>query len=68
MLELARLLKEANPARTLRFVAFVNEEAPFYRSDAMGSPRQGSGAFRLHRAVGVGSFVVGRSIGATELL
>jgi Zn-dependent M28 family amino/carboxypeptidase len=37
MLELARLLKEANPARTLRFVAFVNEESPFYRSDAMGS-------------------------------
>jgi len=37
MLELARLLKEANPTRTLRFVAFVNEEAPFYRSDAMGS-------------------------------
>jgi Zn-dependent M28 family amino/carboxypeptidase len=37
MLELARLLKEANPARTLRFVAFVNEEPPFYHSDAMGS-------------------------------
>ena len=37
MLELARLLKEEKPARTLRFVAFVNEEVPFYRGDAMGS-------------------------------
>jgi Zn-dependent M28 family amino/carboxypeptidase len=37
MLELARLLKDSRPARTLRFVAFVNEEPPFYHSDAMGS-------------------------------
>ncbi len=37
VLELARLLKDAKPARTLRFVAFVNEEPPFYHSDAMGS-------------------------------
>jgi Zn-dependent M28 family amino/carboxypeptidase len=37
MLELARLLKGSGPARTLRFVAFVNEEPPFYHSDAMGS-------------------------------
>ncbi len=31
MLELARLFRDAKPARTLRFVAFVNEEPPFYR-------------------------------------
>ena len=37
VIELARLLRGANPARTLRFVAFVNEEPPFYHSDAMGS-------------------------------
>lgn len=37
MLELARLMRESKPSRTLRFVAFVNEEAPFYRGDAMGS-------------------------------
>jgi Zn-dependent M28 family amino/carboxypeptidase len=37
LLELARLFKDASPARTLRFVAFVNEEPPFYHSDAMGS-------------------------------
>ena len=37
MIELAHLLKESKPARTLRFVAFVNEEPPFHHSDAMGS-------------------------------
>ncbi|MGH8641320.1 MAG: M28 family peptidase [Burkholderiales bacterium] len=37
LLELARLYRHARPARTLRFVAFVNEEPPFYHSDAMGS-------------------------------
>ncbi|HKA39431.1 MAG TPA: M20/M25/M40 family metallo-hydrolase [Burkholderiales bacterium] len=37
LLELARLFKDAGPARTLRFVAFVNEEPPFYHGDAMGS-------------------------------
>ncbi len=36
-LELARLMKDAKPSRTVRFVAFVNEEPPFYRSDQMGS-------------------------------
>jgi Zn-dependent M28 family amino/carboxypeptidase len=37
VLELARLLKEAKPSRTLRFVAFVNEEPPFDKTEAMGS-------------------------------
>ena len=37
VLELARLFRHAQPSRTLRFVAFVNEEPPFYRGDAMGS-------------------------------
>lgn len=37
LIELARLLRNAKPARTLRFVAFVNEEPPFYWSEAMGS-------------------------------
>lgn len=37
MIELARLLKGVRPARTLRFVAFVNEEPPFAHSAAMGS-------------------------------
>jgi hypothetical protein len=37
VIELARLLSGARPARTLRFVTFVNEEPPFSHSDAMGS-------------------------------
>ncbi|HUF81741.1 MAG TPA: M28 family peptidase [Burkholderiales bacterium] len=37
VLELARVFRGATPARTLRFVLFVNEEPPFYRGDAMGS-------------------------------
>ncbi len=37
VLELARLFRGAQPSRTLRLVAFVNEEPPFYHSDAMGS-------------------------------
>ena len=37
VLELARLLAGQQLARTVRFVAFVNEEAPFFQTDAMGS-------------------------------
>ena len=37
VLEIARLLKDLGAARTLRFVAFVNEEPPFFKSEAMGS-------------------------------
>ena len=37
ILELARLLREAKPARTLRLVAFVNEEPPFFFWGEMGS-------------------------------
>jgi Zn-dependent M28 family amino/carboxypeptidase len=37
MLELARIFREAQPARTVRFVAFVNEEPPFSNTDEMGS-------------------------------
>jgi hypothetical protein len=37
LLELARLLKDSHPARTIRFVAFVNEEPPWFRTDDMGS-------------------------------
>ncbi len=37
VLELARLLHGSQPGRTLRFVAFANEEPPFFKSEAMGS-------------------------------
>jgi hypothetical protein len=37
MLALARSLAGSSPARTLRFVAFVNEEPPHFRTPDMGS-------------------------------
>ena len=37
LLELARAFAGAKPARTLRFVAFVNEEPPHFQTEAMGS-------------------------------
>ncbi|MEC4819830.1 MAG: M28 family peptidase [Scytonema sp. PMC 1069.18] len=36
-LELARLFMGKKPARTLRFVEFVNEEPPFFQTENMGS-------------------------------
>lgn len=38
-LELARLMRDETPERTLRFVWFVNEEPPFFKGDEMGSRR-----------------------------
>ena len=37
LLEIGRLLAHARPRRTVRLVAFVNEEPPFFRSGEMGS-------------------------------
>ena len=39
LLELARLLRAQPVTREVRFVAFVNEEPPYFYSDAMGSLR-----------------------------
>lgn len=39
MLEIAKALSKEKFARTIRFVAFTNEEPPFFRSDDMGSYR-----------------------------
>ena len=39
LLEIARLLSGQALARTVRFVAFTNEEAPFFYSQEMGSHR-----------------------------
>ncbi len=36
-LELAKLFAKTKPARTLRFVHFINEEQPFARTENMGS-------------------------------
>ena len=37
MLEVARILRDEKLPRTIRYVAFVNEEPPFFQSDRMGS-------------------------------
>jgi Zn-dependent M28 family amino/carboxypeptidase len=37
LLELARVLRSARLERTVRFVAFTNEEPPFFNGDSMGS-------------------------------
>ena len=37
LLELARLMKDRNPGRTLRLIAVVNEEPPYFQTDRMGS-------------------------------
>ncbi|UCG52337.1 MAG: M20/M25/M40 family metallo-hydrolase [Candidatus Latescibacterota bacterium] len=39
LLEIARRLAGTHPSRTLRLVAFVNEEPPFFQSAHMGSRR-----------------------------
>jgi hypothetical protein len=37
LFELARQFSELKPQRTVRFVAFVNEEPPFFQTEEMGS-------------------------------
>ena len=37
IIEMARVMKDLHPAKTIRFVAFVNEEPPFFSSPQMGS-------------------------------
>lgn len=44
MLELARLLGGEKTERTIRFVAFANEEYPFFQTDSMGSRVHSSAA------------------------
>jgi Zn-dependent M28 family amino/carboxypeptidase len=51
LLELARLLKDSHPARTLRFVAFVNEEPPWFQTESMGSLVYAREAHRKHEKI-----------------
>lgn len=37
LLELARMFSSAETGRTIRFIAFVNEEPPFFKTENMGS-------------------------------
>lgn len=46
LLELSRLALTAEPRQTLRFVAFVNEEPPFFRTANQGSLRYAQAAHR----------------------
>jgi Zn-dependent M28 family amino/carboxypeptidase len=46
LLELARVLADSRFPRSLRLVAFVNEEAPFFYTKAMGSTRYADRARR----------------------
>jgi hypothetical protein len=46
VLELARTLRGRSLERSVRLVAFVNEEPPFYYTDAMGSVRYAARAAR----------------------
>jgi len=39
LIETARLIAADKPSRTIRFVAFTNEEPPCFQTDAMGSVR-----------------------------
>ena len=44
ILELARMFRDVQPTRTVRFVAFVNEEPPFFQTPWMGSRVYAEGA------------------------
>ena len=44
LLWLAEQCRELTPSRTLRFVAFVNEEPPFFKTNEMGSLRYAKAA------------------------
>lgn len=46
LLEMSAILKQASLARTLRFVAFVNEEPPWFHTERMGSRTHAQNARR----------------------
>lgn len=46
LLEISRMFAAVEPVRTVRFVAFVNEEPPFFMTPAQGSMRYASEARR----------------------
>ena len=51
LLELARRFSHGKPARTLRFVAFTNEEPPYFQTGLMGSRVYASGAKRRNEKI-----------------
>jgi Zn-dependent M28 family amino/carboxypeptidase len=51
MNELARLLKSSSPRLRIRFVAFVNEEPPYFQTEKMGSRQYAVVASRLNQRI-----------------
>ena len=51
LLEIAGALRGRRPARTVRFVAFVNEEPPFFQREGMGSLAYARGCREREEAV-----------------
>ncbi len=51
LLELARIFKDLKPNKTLRFVAFVNEEPPYAFSELMGSRVHAAGAKKRNEKI-----------------
>ena len=51
LLALARTFAAAKPERTLRFVAFANEEPPYFQTDEMGSEVYARGCRARHESV-----------------
>lgn len=57
MLEIARMLRGRPLRRTVRFIAFVNEELPFFGGDEMGSTVSAKHSYDRHENI-VGMFSV----------
>lgn len=51
MLALARAFAKSEPRRTLRFVAFANEEPPYFQTEDMGSYRYAQRCHERHEKV-----------------
>ena len=51
LLELARLLKRSSPRLSIQFVAFVNEEPPYFQTESMGSRQYAVMASRLNQKI-----------------
>ncbi len=50
LLELARRFSDATPERTIRFIAFVNEEMPHFTTQTMGSMQRPAGRAKRTRS------------------
>ncbi len=51
LLDLSRMLRNYAPEKTLRLVAFVNEEDPFFGTEMMGSYRYAKRSHELHEDI-----------------